>query len=112
MSKRIPRRNAAVHLLLPGSRARVRCGAHTSGRDIPTTRLPSAVTCQGCAALGRRPPAPTSRAAQTADYVATTTLVAGQRRLILPCECAALLVAGVDHTCDPADRRARGLPLD
>jgi hypothetical protein len=105
-----------VHLLLPGSRSRVKCGAAWQGRDgvIITARVPSAVTCKRC--LGRRrdrPDPPTDdQAAQIAEYVAVTTLVGGRRRLIMPCECGALIVAGIDHTCDPADRRARRVPLD
>jgi hypothetical protein len=38
-----------------------------------------------------------------------TTIVGGQRREILLCECAAAMIAGIDHVCDPDDRRDGGL---
>jgi hypothetical protein len=64
------------------------------------------VTCQGCLRRQRVTP-PANSEAQA--YAAVTTLVDGRRRAILPCECGAAMVAGIDHTCDPDDRRDGGL---
>lgn len=47
-----------------------------------------------------------------ATILATSVLVGGRRREILPCECGASMIAGIDHTCDIADRLERGLSVD
>lgn len=46
-----------------------------------------------------------------AGYLQSTVLVGGRRRETLLCECGALMVAGIDHTCDPEERAARGLAM-
>ena len=104
-----------VHLLSPDP-TRAACGAAISRRRGPliTSRVSSAVTCHNCLGTPRRTPGGRfdgTRAAQVAEYVAVTTLVGGERRLILPCECGALMVAGVDHVCDPATRAAAGAAM-
>lgn|GEM_PF-2728099 len=95
---------ARVHLLLPGARDRARCGI-LAGR-LPTTRDLDLVTCSAC--LRRRRPLHGDRCdlpvSGAAEYAMATTLVGGVRREILPCECSALIIAGIDHTCDPDDR--------
>jgi hypothetical protein len=95
-----------THLLLPGSRERVRCGL-PARRVRFSARGLAGVDCPHCLA-GRSDPAPPGIGAQIA---AVSTLVGGRRREVMPCECGALMVAGLDHTCDLDDRREHGLAL-
>jgi len=92
-------------MLLPGSRDRVRCGLPARRTRFAVSHLYLArVTCQEC--LRKRNDRPVSAAAECAMG---TTIVGGQRREILLCECAAAMIAGIDHVCDPDDRRDGGL---
>lgn len=90
----------------------MRCGLlATAASGLPMTRKLDEATCDTC--LRRRKPLGGSRrdplVSAAAEYVARTTLVGGVRREVLPCECGALMIAGIDHTCDPDDRLDGGL---
>ena len=86
--------SVAVHLLMPGSAARVRCGIDP-GRVLRATRKQTVVTCDRCRPALRPPPPPA--------WQLTNTNVDGDRRPTLLCECGVLMVAGIDHVCTGSD---------
>lgn len=81
-----------VHLLMPGSAARVRCGLDP-GRVTRATRKSAVATCDRCCPALRPPRPPV--------WTLNQTNVDGDRRATLLCECGALMVAGIDHDCTP-----------